>query len=386
MRRSGPGFTCDKRGRSAYSPKLRSVPLRSFVISALFVGPNFLGASSLGCTELRTDAPGLADGGVPPSNDATTPPPSNVTVEALASGRNRPGAYSTQGYRPFRSGITILGNEVFWVESGTSPGLYAVAADPASGSSVRSVLSLTQPTAFAAAGSIAYIGDRTQLKRVTLPGGKSSVTATLSNDIVAIAASENEAYIVDGARDAISKVSSAGVAPFINSNGAPVAVALSDNRFIWAGVDISGINGVLQGINTDRTNFNEYKRFSSGFSTISASSRYAYYAHTSPPVVHRMAISSGADSKVYEGDSPVAEFAVTDTHAYWVERGSPPGYENGRVLRVAHDSNKVEVLAVSIPSPVAITALGDVAYVASAGQSSMKYANGAILKISITTR
>jgi hypothetical protein len=355
-----------------------------FCTLALFALP-FAGA---GCSDLkplvppdsepRADAAVVADGG----SGFDAGPTGTVTVESVADDRNRPGAYSTQGYKPFRTGIALFGDELYWVESGTQPGLYALSVT--SPSNVRKVAPLTQPTSFFATTDTLYVGDRTQLKMLRPPATALAVIASVQDDIVTLTANANFALFTQGAANAISRWSEGTTAPFINSNGVPVAMAVTGSKVIWGGVDISGLNGVLQGIGLNKSGFLEYKRFSSGFASIAASDVYAYYAHQSPPVVHRIALASGADEKIGEAGSIVPEFSVTATHAYWVERGSAPNYENGRIMRVAHDSTQPEVLAVSIPSPIAIIAQGNTAYVASAGQKTKAYANGKILKVTVT--
>jgi hypothetical protein len=333
------------------------------------------------CSDLKsTGGSSATDSGA--TVDAPTGVGQAVTVTVLADNRSRPGAFTSQGYRPFRTGIAVVGDDVFWVESGTKPGLYAVSATT-SGDTVRTLASLTQPTTFASAGGSLYIADRTQLKQFTVANSSTKVLASVSSDIVTLGVDGSSVYFTEAMGGTINRTTSGSTTQFLNSNGAPVALALGASKLIWAGVDISGINGALQVIGTNKSGFAEYKRFSSGFATIAASDRYAYYAHESPPAIHRLTLSSGADERIAEGNSVVTEFALTETHAYWTERGSAPNYENGRIMRVAHDATTPEELAVSIPSPVAIAAVGNTAYVASAGQKSKSYANGSILRVTI---
>lgn len=87
-----------------------------FVFALSLVG---LAACS-GLKEAGPSDPGapVADGGAA-SEDGGTPPLGrdgavNVTVDKWVTGRSRPGARSTVGYKPWRSGIAVHGDQVFW--------------------------------------------------------------------------------------------------------------------------------------------------------------------------------------------------------------------------------------------------------------------------------
>jgi hypothetical protein len=116
--------------------------------------------SVVACSDLKEATPG---GDTPPGSEGTVPgtggAPSTgaedgigpkVTVEAIVEKRSRLGARSSEGYRPWRTGIAVHEDRVYWVESGATPGVYAVAF---TGGVVDEVATRARPAAGAAGGS-----------------------------------------------------------------------------------------------------------------------------------------------------------------------------------------------------------------------------------------
>lgn len=302
------------------------------------------------------------------------------TVDVLYAGRSRPGARSTKGFRPWRDGVAVLGDAVFWVESGSAPGLYRAPTAGCSGGCVEALATVTRPSVFASAGDSVLVADVTALERVFPDGGVQSV-GTGSTELTNLA--------TDGAA-AFWTMESGGIqrTPFggvtstpIFSNGTPVAMAVAGPRVYWAGVDISGQQGALQSMRTDGTGAREESRFSNGFEAIGGNGAYLYYAKDSPARVLRVTLSNGNLEEVATNCRGVRAFALDATYAWWVEPGSGPDYANGRVRRVAHESTTPETVAESVQLPVGLAVQNGVVYVASGGRPSASYADGAILRV-----
>ena len=319
-----------------------------------------------------TDGGGLADGGT------------KVTIETLVTGRSKLGARATAAFGAWGGGIAVKGNKVYWVEGGTTPGLYAASTSPCATACVDTIATFTRPSAFAATPTMLWVADITAVKGFPYGAGTGSI-ANSSAEIVNLVTDGTSVFWTEGDSQTLEKTVPGGsTTTLAYSNGTPIAMAVAGTEVFWTGVDISGLLGAMQAVHTDATGGREVSRFSSGFDTMRGNAMFLYYAKDSPATVHRLTLATGHDETVATDASFVSDFAVDDTYAYWVERGDGPNYLNGRVRRVAHDSQKDEILAVSLPRPVAITVTGNVAYVASAGAKSGNYVDGKILKLTMS--
>jgi hypothetical protein len=301
------------------------------------------------------------------------------------SGRSRLGARATAGFGAWGGGLAVKGDQIFWVESGTSPGLYSAKTTACAPSCVASLATFTRPSAFQATATDLYVADVTRILRFPYAASSAAPLASSTEEIVNLATDGNNVFWTQGTNSAIEMTAPNGTTTKpIYSNGTPIAMAIAGDTAFWTGVDISGLLGAIQGIKTNGTGAYELERFGNGFDTMRGNATFLFYAKDSPATIRRRTLSSGHEDTVGTDGSFVADFAIDGTYAYWVEIGDAPDYLNGRVRRVAHDSVTPETLAVSIPRPVAIAVAGNTVFVASAGAKSKSYADGQILKLSIT--
>ncbi len=308
-----------------------------------------------------------------------------VDVVPLVTGRSRLGARATAGFGAWGGGLAVKGDQVFWVESGTSPGLYSAKTTPCTPSCVTPLATFTRPSAFQATATDLFIADITQLKRFPYAASSAAPLASGTDEIVNLATDGTNVFWTQGTKQAIEMTVPGGTttAP-IYSNGTPIAMTVAGSDVFWTGVDISGLLGAMQAIHTDGTGAREVSRFSSGFDAMRGNATFLYYAKDSPATIHRRTLATGHEDTVATDASSVADFAIDATYAYWVELGDGPDYLNGRVRRVAHDSTVAETIAVSIARPVAVAVDGKTAYVASAGTKTASYADGRLLKVTIS--
>jgi hypothetical protein len=129
----------------------------ALIFSVLLVGCSDLKhAETTSASDAGTDPIALdQDGGGARQGGGT------VTVEPLIDGRSRLGARSSAGFRPWRTGIAVNGDTVYWVESGTTPGLYSMPASCAPPCKATKVATLTRPASFAYDASGMLVADTT---------------------------------------------------------------------------------------------------------------------------------------------------------------------------------------------------------------------------------
>ncbi|MBM4778973.1 MAG: hypothetical protein GQE15_14810 [Archangiaceae bacterium] len=306
-----------------------------------------------------------------------------VFVEPLLDARSRLGARSVAGFRPWRGGIAVISGSLYWVESGTAAGLYRMpVAGCAAGTCPERITALTRPSVFTATSDAVLVADVTTLKRYAATGGAGEPVATGSSELVLLA-SDGVAAFWATERAPIFKTPFGGAtSTIINSNGTPFAMTIAGDRVQWVGVDISGLQVVMQSIRTAGTGAREERRFGNGFQTMKGDSRYLYFARDSmPATVLRQTVSNGLIETIALDAQGVTDFALDDQYAWWVEPGSS-GLANGRLRRVAHESVKAETVAEAIPWPVGVAVSGGVAYVLSAGTQAEAFADGKILRVS----
>jgi len=308
-----------------------------------------------------------------------------VTVDTLVTGRNRLGARSVVSFRPWRSGIAVSNGQVYWVESGTAPGLYSASATTACATAacVTTVATLARPSAFTASATHVYVADITVIKR--FPFGSSTPETVVSSNMEVdnLATAGTRVFWTSGDDSAMNATVIGGATNTpINSNGTPVSTAVAGDQLFWAGVDISGQNGAMQAIGTNGSGAREVNRFSAGFHTMGGNATFLYYAKDDPGTIHRITLNSGHDETLDKDALGVTDFAIDDTYAYWTEPGDGD-FTNGRVRRIAHDSTTAETLAVGITLPVAIAVSGKTVFVAAAGTKTASYADGKILRLTI---
>lgn len=314
-----------------------------------------------------------------------------VTTDTLATGRSRVGSRSPEGFRPWRSGLAVRGGRVLWVESGTAPGLYSVPAEPCAdpASCATKEQTFTRPSAFAVSANHLVVADVNVIKRIPFADPKASETvASNTTEIVNLAAEEGggQVFWTAGTASAIRFTTIGGTTSTpISSNGTPVAMAIAGGRLFWVGVDISGQQGAMQSIATTGSGAREVSRFANGFSTMGGNGTYLYYAKSVPAEIHRLTVATGKDELVDREAYGATDFAIDATYAYWTEPGEGPDFANGRVRRIAHDSKVAEEIGVAIPYPVALAVDGNKVYVASAGNTKGSFADGKILRFTITT-
>jgi hypothetical protein len=306
-----------------------------------------------------------------------------IEVTRLYTDRSRLGARSIAGFRPWRGGLAVLGDWLYWAESGSAPGLYrAPAAGCAGASCVEKVATMVRPSAFAATADSVLVSDVATLKRYFADGGTQPL-GTASTEVVNLTTDGTAAFWTTESNPVVKTPFGSASTTLINSNGTPVAMSVAGSRVYWAGVDISGSLGALQSIGTNGAGAREESRFANGFETLGGNGTYLYYAKDSPAQVVRLTLSSGMLEVAATNCQGVRDFAIDATHAYWVEPGSAPDYANGRVRRVAHESTTPETLAQAVPHPQGIALQGAVLFVASAGSPATSYADGAILRITL---
>jgi hypothetical protein len=342
------------------------------------------------CSDLKhADSP--SDGGASDPSDGGVSTPSDpggpvqVTVEPMISGRSRLGARSSAGFRPWRTGVAVHDGKVYWVESGTKPGLYAAPFACSDASCVETVATLTRPSSFTADATAMLIADTTKLQRFPFTGGGPTNIASATDDIVNVASDGTNAFWTSGTAQDIQRTTPSGTtSAIIYSNGTPVGMAVAGSEVFWAGVDISGQIGALQAVGTDGSGAREVSRFSGGFEAMQGNGSYLYYGKGgSPGELHRITLATGHDEVLDRDAYGVTDIAVDDTYAYWTEPGDGPDYANGRVRRIAHAATTAETLAVSVALPVALAASGNTVFVASAGTKGASYADGQILRLTI---
>ena len=365
----------------------------------LFGFVTFLGAAGTACGDLKTAGAGAPEGGAPTEDGGagdgggtpTDKPDGSVTVtvDTLVSGRSRVGARSTAGYRPWRSGIAVDGDSVYWVESGTQPGLYSTSASTpcTSASCVQKLATFARPSAFTTSTTHVYVADTTVIKRFAFsaPGAVPDTIVSHTEEIVNLATAGTKVFWTSGTDSSMRATTIGGTTNTpINSNGTPIATAVAGDRLFWAGVDISGQIGAMQSIGTNGQGAREVSRFSAGFYTMRGNATYLYYGKDSPGSIHRRTLNSDRDEVVDNDALGVTDFAIDDTYAYWVEPGDGADLTNGRVRRAAHDSKVATTLAVGIAFPVAIAVSGKSVFVASAGTKAASYADGKILRLTLS--
>jgi hypothetical protein len=331
----------------------------------------------------------------PPANGSTsggtsgTPNPGGpITVDDLVTGRTRLGARSSEGFRPWRTGLTVNNGKVYWVESGAAPGLYSAPVNcttPATCAVL--VTAMTRASAFTATQNSIFFADTTVLKRVDLTAAGASTPVTVASaakDILNIATDGVSVFWTFGTDSAIRQTPIAGgsTSTPIFSNGTPVAMGRAGSRIYWTGVDISGQSGAIQSVGTNGMGAREVSRFANGFYVFGGNATYMYYAKDSPTTIHRITLATNHDDVVGTDAMGVTDIFVDDTFAYWVEPGDGPDYANGQVRRVAHDQKTPETLAISVRRPLAVAVEGKKVYVASAGTGTA-WSDGKILRINL---
>jgi len=342
------------------------------------------------CSDLKTYAAGDAgvDGVEPVTSDGGTAGAdrgaSGIVVEVLAANRDRPGARSPAGFRPWRTGIAVSGDRVYWVESGTMPGLYVAPTLPCPGTDcVEKVADAVRPASFTATSTHVYYADTAVIKRLSFGGGTPETVASASDEVVNLAATDSALFWSAGDHQELQRTLFGGTtSTIIRSNGTPVSFAIAGERLYWAGVDISGQTVALQTIGVDGKGAREVARFSGGFHTMAGNETYLYFAENNPGNIHRLTASTGREEVVAREALGVTDIAVDDRYAYWVEPGNGD-FRNGRVRRIGHDAREAETLAESIPRPVAIAVSDDAVFVASSGTEEKEWKDGAILRLSV---
>lgn len=330
------------------------------------------------------EPPSPEDPPAPPPIDDEKPRP--IVVEELVTGRSHLGARSREGFRPWRSGLAVHGGSLFWVEGGTEPGIYSAPVTCKSASCVSKVAGLTRPSAFTATDTAIYVADTLLLKRLAFAAGSKveTVASSTTKEIVNVAVAGNDVFWTAGVEGAIRWTKPGGTTSTpIFSNGTPVAMAVAGSKVFWGGVDISGLDGLLQVMNTDGTSARGVRPVAGGFHVMRGNDTYLYYASGLPAKIHRLTLATGNVEVVAEDALGVADFAIDAKHAYWVEPGDGPDFLNGQVRRVAHDSADPETLAVSVKRPIAIAIAPKRVYVASAGTAAADWADGKILEITL---
>ena len=308
-----------------------------------------------------------------------------VFVEPLLEARVRLGARSAAGYRPWRGGIAVVAGSLYWVESSTaSSGLYRMPLGGcvgASGSCPERLTGLTRPSVFAATTDAVLVADVNLLKRYPVNGAPETV-ASGASELVLLATDGAAAYWATERAPIFKTPFGGATSTLINSNGSPFAMTIAGDRLQWVGVDISGLQAVMQSIRTVGTGAREERRSGNGFQTMKGDSRYLYFARDSmPATVLRQTVSNGLIETIALDAQGVTDFALDNNYAWWVEPGSS-GLANGRLRRVAHESVRAETVAEAIPWPVGVAVSGGVAYVLSAGTQAEAYADGKILRVS----
>lgn len=334
-------------------------------------------------TEAPNNEPDPTPGPSGPTGPVGTSGPS-VVVETMIGDRSKLGARSIVSYRPWRGGIAVKNGKVYWVEGGTSPGLYSRSATtPCTTTSCADSLAVyTRPSAFYATDTHVYVADVTVLRRWAFSGGTSENVVTHSAEIVSLAAAGDQAIWTADTDSAVNFTTVGGnTSTPIYSNGTPIAMGIAGTSVFWTGADISGLQVAIQTIGLDKKGAREVVRFSSGFHTLRGNGTFLYYAEAGN--LHRTILASGHDDVVAKDVANVREIAVDGSYAYWVEAGTAPDYKDGRVRRIAHDETVAQTLAVGIALPLGIAVDGNNAFVLSAG-TKPSYADGKILRLTIS--
>lgn len=181
---------------------------------------------------------------------------------------------------------------LYWVESGTAPGLYRAPTAGCAGPCVEKVATLVRPSAFAATADSVLVSDVAVLKRY-FPDGGTQAVASASSEVVNLTTDGTAAFWTTESSPVVKTPFGGASTTLINSNGTPVAMTIAGSRVYWAGVDISGLLGALQSIRTDGTGAREESHFGGGFETLGGNGTYLYYAKDSPAQVLRLTLSSG---------------------------------------------------------------------------------------------
>jgi hypothetical protein len=345
----------------------------------------------LGCSPLmpvRSDDG--SDGGLDASDggpvmDAGLPPTGTIQVDVLLDNRSRLGARSLRGFRPWRTGIAIVGASIVWVESGSAPGLYRMPLEGcASGAvgCVETVATLTRPSVFAALPDSVLVADVTALRRYVI-GGTAVPLATAQSELTNLATDGANAYWTTENNPVLKTPFGGATTTLITSNGTPFAMAVAGERLHWVGVDISGLQAAMQSIGLDGRGAREDRRSGNGFQTMRGDARFLVFARDgAPSTVLRQTVSNGLVEVVGTNAQGVTDFAIDATRTCWTEPGSA-GLANGRVRCVSHESDQPSTVAEAVAAPVAIAAHEGALYVLSAGTQAAAFGDGRILRISV---
>jgi hypothetical protein len=342
-----------------------------------------------GCSPLmpvRADAGGDAgavglDAG--PGVDAGALPTGSIQVDVLLLGRSRLGARSAGGFRPWRGGLAVVDASLVWVESGATPGVFRMPLDgcPGGGAGcVETVASVTRPSVFAALPDSVLVADVTSLRRY-FPGGQAVSVATGQRELTTLATDGAAAYWTSEANQVLKTPFGGATSTLITSNGTPFALAVAGERLHWVGVDISGLQAVMQSIGLDGRGAREERRSGNGFQTMKGDGRYLYFARDgAPSTVLRQTLSNGLIEVVGTSAQGVSDFAIEAARACWTEPGSS-AQANGRVRCVAHDADQASTVAESLASPVALAAHAGALYVLAAGTTGAGFADGRLVRV-----
>lgn len=305
-----------------------------------------------------------------------------VVVEPVFEQRGRLGARSVGGFRPWRGGLAVVNDALYWVESGADAGLFSAPLDCAGDAGcVEQLAAVTRPSVFTATPDSVLVADVTVLRRYAR-GVTTQSVATGGSELVTLA-SDGAAAFWCTESSPVNRTPFGGVTSTpIHSNGTPYAMTVAGDRVYWVGVDISGQTAAIQSMRTDGTGAREVSRSNNGFQTLKGNAAYLYYARDNPARVFRLTLSNEVLEEVASNAQGVTDFALDDSYAYWVEPGST-SLGNGRVRRVSHESTTPELVAESIPYPVAIAVHRGVLYVASAGTQGAGWSDGRILRITL---
>lgn len=340
-------------------------------------------------TGAEDPAPGPAASSPPPDQTptqlgpATTP---TVSVTKIVEGRSRIGARSEAGFKAWRSGLVATADKVLWVESGATPGLYAAPFTGCAGAACQKVTAITRPAVVAASDTELYFADVKVLKRLVLADlGAAPATVVSSADEILGLGLVAGAVFWTTERGAIQRTVLGGTTSTpINSNGTPVSMGSNGSFVYWLGTDISGQQGLLQRIAADGTKPRAIADEAGPLFALAGSpTGHVYFSRGNPAEVRRINLA-GQEEVVASNLARVSDFAFDAEYAYWTEQGAVPDYLAGRVQRVRHDATNVEQIATNIPRPVAIAVRGKDVFVASGGTQAADYADGAILRMTVS--
>lgn len=321
---------------------------------------------------------GTATGG----GEATGGGAGTVLVDVLVENRERLGARSTAAFRPWRSGIAVVDEQLYWVESGSDAGLYRAPLEGCdAGACIERLTGFSRPSVFAATPDSVLVADVSVLRRYLADGGVQPI-ASGSSELVTLGTDGMVAFWCTGSSP-VNRTPFGGVTSVpINSNGTPYAMTVAGDSVYWVGVDISGLTAAIQAMKLDGTHPHEVSRSGNGFQTMGGNGAYLYYALDNPARVLRLTLSTETLEEVATNAQGVKDFALDGQWAYWVEPGSTT-LGNGRVRRVSHESTTPETVIDSIPYPVGIAVHGGVLYVLSAGTQSSNWTDGRVLRITL---